>query len=98
MNVKSALIVGGSTGMGEATARALSQRGVEITLVARDKDKLRQAVDELSPLGDVNSRAIHLRDRAAVDAFAQNAHTQAESIRYQGETSICVNRSQAGTY
>lgn len=82
MSVKSALIVGGSTGMGKATARALLQRGVEITLVARDEDKLRQAVEELSPLGEVDSRAIDLRDRAAVDRFADDLRTQAEPVRY----------------
>ncbi len=69
MNVKSALIVGGSTGMGKATARALLQRGLDVTLVARDRAKLSRAVEALSPLGDVDSCAIDLCDRAAVDAF-----------------------------
>jgi short-subunit dehydrogenase len=36
MNVKSALIVGGSTGMGKATARTWFLRGLDVTLVARD--------------------------------------------------------------
>jgi short-subunit dehydrogenase len=82
MIVKSALIVGVSTGMGKATARALLQRGLDVTLVTRDEAKLGRAVEALSPLGDVNSRAIALCDRAAVDAFAHVVRTQAEPIRY----------------
>lgn len=82
MNVKSALIVGGSTGMGKATARALLRRGLDVTLVARDGAKLGRAVEALSPLGDVDSRAIDLCDRAAVDEFAHVVRTQAEPIRY----------------
>ncbi|MEX1993494.1 MAG: SDR family oxidoreductase [Steroidobacteraceae bacterium] len=82
MKVQSALIVGGSTGMGKATARALLQRGVDVTLVARDGAKLQRAVEELSSLGHVDSRVVDLRDRAAVDAFAEIVRAQAEPIRY----------------
>ena len=39
-----ALIIGGSTGMGKATARRLLERGgVEVHLVARNEAKLAQA-------------------------------------------------------
>lgn len=82
MRVRSALIVGGSTGMGKATARALLQRGVDVTLVARDGVKLQRAVAELSSLGNVDSRVVDLRNRVAVAAFARDVRAQEEPIRY----------------
>lgn len=82
MKIKSALIVGGSTGMGKATARVLLQRGLDVTLVARDGAKLQRAVAELSSLGNVDRCVVDLRDRVAVGGFARDVRAQAEPIRY----------------
>lgn len=38
-----AVVTGGSSGLGLSTARALADEGVEVTLVARDTDRLRAA-------------------------------------------------------
>ena len=44
---RSALVCGGSSGLGKAIAAALSQEGVEVTIVARDEDKLAASATEI---------------------------------------------------
>jgi NADP-dependent 3-hydroxy acid dehydrogenase YdfG len=44
-----ALIVGASSGMGQATARAFAQEGARLALAARSADKLKALADELGP-------------------------------------------------
>ncbi|WP_372753919.1 SDR family oxidoreductase [Mariniflexile sp.] len=44
---KNALVCGSTQGIGKATAVALANEGVNITLVARNRDKLKQVLSEL---------------------------------------------------
>jgi short-subunit dehydrogenase len=48
MNIHEALIIGASSGIGKAVAARLLDRGLAVTLVARDAQKLDTAVKELS--------------------------------------------------
>jgi NAD(P)-dependent dehydrogenase (short-subunit alcohol dehydrogenase family) len=82
MTIHSALIIGGSTGIGKATASALLQRGVDVTLVGRDSARLSSAVDELCLFGDVNGRSVDLYDEGAVSVLLQEIDLQQEAIRY----------------
>lgn len=75
-----ALVVGGSTGMGRATAQRLLARGVAVHLVARDTPDLARAVDELSPRGRVLATPTDLADQSAVDALI--AQIDGSSDRY----------------
>jgi ribitol 2-dehydrogenase len=59
---KVVIITGASSGIGAATARALSPLGCQLTLTARSVDKLRALTDELGPQtidvpGDITSSA-----------------------------------------
>ena len=47
LNNKNALVCGSTQGIGKATAIALAQEGVNVTLVARDREKLRAVLQEL---------------------------------------------------
>lgn len=47
LNNKNALVCGSTQGIGKATAIALAQEGVNVTLVARNRDKLRAVLEEL---------------------------------------------------
>jgi len=54
LNKKNALVCGSTAGIGKASAIALSNEGVNVTLVARNEDKLKKTLSELSPLGKHN--------------------------------------------
>lgn len=47
LNNKNALVCGSTQGIGKATAIALAQEGANVTLIARNEDKLKQVVSEL---------------------------------------------------
>lgn len=47
LNNKYALVCGSTAGIGKATAMALAEEGVNITLIARNEDKLKQVLSEL---------------------------------------------------
>ena len=49
---KNALVCGSSAGIGKATAIALATLGANITLVARNEEKLKKVIQELPVAGD----------------------------------------------
>src|SRR3954451_25126039 len=53
-----AVVTGASSGLGEAMARALAQRGHGVTLVARSEDRLRALAGELSGTHGVRAEAV----------------------------------------
>ncbi len=76
---KEVLIIGGSSGMGLATAHRLAARNVPVTLVAHDADKLAAAVSQLRsarPDSAVRSRAVDLLDAQQLDAFIASLRDQ----------------------
>ena len=48
---KNALVCGSTAGIGKAAAIALSNEGVNVTLVARNEEKIKKVLSELSPNG-----------------------------------------------
>jgi hypothetical protein len=70
-----ALIVGGSSGIGFATARLLTQRGIKTVIVGNTPEKLNAAKHELSAFGDAEAIQANLyepRDVQDVVAFAEH--------------------------
>lgn len=49
---KNVIITGGSSGIGQATARHLSKAGANVFLVARDREKLDRALAEITAEGN----------------------------------------------
>ena len=67
------VIVGGTAGIGLATARRLAAEGHQVTVIGRDADRVKQAVAEIGG-EDAQGHATSMTDRAALEAvFAEIA-------------------------
>lgn len=75
-----ALIVGGSSGMGLATAKRLSQRGVETIVIGSSADKLEVAKEQLAANGEVQTLQVDLYNtndvERAISFIADQQHIQ----------------------
>jgi len=70
-----ALIVGGSSGIGLATARLLLKRGIKTVIVGKSMEKLERAKRELAALGELDVIQANLyqpNDVQRIVAFAEN--------------------------
>ena len=81
-NVGTNYIIGGSTGIGLATARLIVDRGRNVLLVGRDQRKMDHAVASLGKPGQVEVRITDLRDQVQVDELiaaieAETRHIEA---------------------
>jgi NADP-dependent 3-hydroxy acid dehydrogenase YdfG len=67
-------ITGASGGMGEASARYLAERGARVVLGARNEDRLRGVVGEITAAGGAATHLpVDVTQREAVRALAQHA-------------------------
>ncbi len=75
---KTALITGGNSGIGFATAKMLVEQGARVAITGRDSKKLDEAVTELGP----NAIAIKadLDDPAAIEQVAKTVEKQFGSL------------------
>lgn len=78
----SALIIGGSSGMGKASGERLLRRGVPVRLIARDAERLAKVAEELAPLGPVETISLDLYDFAAVESFIRSFDAEEGHVRY----------------
>jgi len=51
---KTAIVSGGTTGIGRATAKLLAERGARVLIYGRDENDLHEALTELQPCGEVH--------------------------------------------
>jgi NAD(P)-dependent dehydrogenase (short-subunit alcohol dehydrogenase family) len=77
-----ALIVGGSSGMGYATAKKLLQAGVHTIIVGNKAEKLQTAAKKLSQYGRVESIQANLYENEGVDAVIAAANESDRHIKY----------------
>ena len=77
---KTAVITGGSKGIGLAAAQAFLREGAQAAICGRDKKSLGEALDILSPMGPVFAMQADATDQNAVAAFAQAAYEHFGSI------------------
>ncbi|MFI2202431.1 SDR family NAD(P)-dependent oxidoreductase [Streptomyces sp. NPDC020192] len=83
---RTALVTGGSSGIGRAIAGALARAGARVVIVARGKEQLADAVSELTAVGaQVSFVAGDVSTRDAVRAVAE------EAAGVFGEPDILVN-------
>jgi NADP-dependent 3-hydroxy acid dehydrogenase YdfG len=77
INSKVVIITGASSGLGEATARRLADRGAKLMLAARREDRLKSLAEELTAKGaEVSWQVTDVTDRKQVESLAAAAKKQ----------------------
>jgi short-subunit dehydrogenase len=85
------VITGASSGIGEATARALAKRGACIVMAARRADQLYRLAGELQRQGGrVRAVPTDLRDRESIHRLIQTA------IEEYGRVDVLINNAGVG--
>ncbi|MEM7161627.1 MAG: SDR family oxidoreductase [Bacteroidota bacterium] len=77
-----AIIIGGTTGMGKATAELLLKDQVEVILVGRPNKNLDKTKEGFSQWGDVKCIGLDLFDANAVQNFIDNLASHAPNVKY----------------
>lgn len=81
--MEQALIIGGSTGIGKATAEILIEKGIEVALVGRSVDSLNKAKEELEAKGGkVKVYSVDLSDIKAVAEFNNSLKNELPNLKY----------------
>ncbi|MBB5635100.1 hypothetical protein HDF26_002173 [Pedobacter cryoconitis] len=77
-----ALIIGGTTGMGKATAALLLKQGIEVVIVGRPDKNLQSAERELAKLGTVRTIGVDLSKIGEVLSFASAVKSEIPHLKY----------------
>jgi len=85
-NNKTVLIIGGTSGMGKATAQALLEDGAKVIVASKTPESISAAVADLQQSGEVEGLQLDLTDLNSVKAFI-------EKINQAGEINYLVNAS-----
>lgn len=77
-----AIIVGGTTGMGKATAALLLKDEIEVIIVGRPNKNLKSVTNDLAPLGSVTTVGVDLSDSEAIQKFIDDLKTNFTNVKY----------------
>jgi 3-dehydrosphinganine reductase len=87
---KNIIITGGSSGIGKATAKLLAEHGANVFILARDREKLNQALEEIKAEGgDQNQR--YGAFSADVTSWQEVESTIADIVEAGGAPDILIN-------
>ena len=89
---RTAVVTGGSKGIGFAIAEALAKQGSHVFICARDKGELRRAVDDLSRHGHAEGEVCDVRSEDQVRMMLE------ECERVFGGVDILVNNAGMGIF
>lgn len=85
---KSIIITGASSGIGEATARMLAERGAKLMLAARREERLDKIVAEIEAAGGTASyQTVDVTVKSQVDALAQ------ATLNKYGKIDVLINNA-----
>ena len=79
---ETAIIIGGTTGMGKATAELLLKDDMEVIVLGRPNKNLDATKEELSKLGNVKTMGIDLFDPESIQNFINDLKTIAPNVKY----------------
>jgi NAD(P)-dependent dehydrogenase (short-subunit alcohol dehydrogenase family) len=88
------IVTGANSGLGEATARVLAERGASVVLACRNVEKGNAAADRMK--GDVTVRKLDLADLASVREFAAQTAQLDVLINNAGVMAIPLARTADG--
>ena len=78
------VVIGGTSGIGHATARAAAARGAEVVVVSARQQSVQRALEDL-PAGTTTGYAVDVRDPAALDAAFDRIGTFDHLVYTSGE-------------
>jgi len=85
MNFKAsslAVVVGGTSGMGLATAKLLLSHGVEVIVIGKNRDKLNLALAELNRLGKTKGISVDLYAAKELESVRESLKSLGRPINY----------------
>jgi 3-oxoacyl-[acyl-carrier protein] reductase len=91
---KSALITGGTRGIGRAIAEVLAREGLNVCVGARNVDEVKQAVRELESVGDAGATGAACDVRVYEECEALVAH----AVEEFGGVDVLVNNAGVGLF
>ncbi|KUH84944.1 MULTISPECIES: SDR family NAD(P)-dependent oxidoreductase [unclassified Mycobacterium] len=89
-----AIVTGGNSGVGKATAAALAASGHDVLIACRDVDKAVRAADAMT--GHVEVAALDLGDLASVRTFAESVETVDVLVNNAGVMGMPLTRTTDG--
>jgi NAD(P)-dependent dehydrogenase (short-subunit alcohol dehydrogenase family) len=87
------VIVGGSSGMGLAVARAAAAEGARVVIAARNPERLARAKAAIT--GDVTTHSVDVRDEAAVERFFKDLGAVDHVVSTAHESSAGIGAMRA---
>ncbi|AKG24534.1 SDR family oxidoreductase [Calothrix sp. 336/3] len=96
---KTAIVTGGSAGIGLAIAKALYSEGVNVAIASRNQERLERAVSEIQSLPNTNSKVIAIAaDISQAEAVERVVNTTLSQL---GQIDILINNAgsaRAGSF
>ncbi|KIK69449.1 hypothetical protein GYMLUDRAFT_35512 [Collybiopsis luxurians FD-317 M1] len=95
-------VTGGSSGLGLAVAVALAERGADVSIVARNEERLAKALEVLEKVRQNPNQKLHAYSYSLTDADASNAALEAASKPHGGKMPdaifLCAGLSTPGFF
>jgi len=92
MKYRTAVVTGGTKGIGRAVAEALLERGLRVFICSRNRSEVSQAVRELSAKGSIAGEACDMRSEDQVRMMLE------ECVRVFGGIDVLVNNAGVGVF